>query len=58
MKNVLFALAIAAAAVSCTSETSVDEGANTTDTLEVVTDSVSLEEIEEVEVEDVEASAE
>jgi hypothetical protein len=58
MKNVLFALAIAAVAVSCASEASVDEGANTTDTLEVVTDSVALEETETVEVEGVEASAE
>jgi hypothetical protein len=55
MKNVLFALAIAAVAVSCTSETSVDEGANITDTLETVVDSTSLE---TVEAEGVEASAE
>jgi hypothetical protein len=54
MKNVLFALAIAAAAVSCTSEASVNEGANTTDTLTVVEDTTTLE----VEVEGVEASAE
>jgi hypothetical protein len=58
MKNVFLAFALAFAAVSCTTESTVDEGANTTDTLEVVTDSVALEEVESVEVEGVEASAE
>ena len=55
MKKGFFALMLAVAVASCTTETTVDEGSNTTDTLEVVTDSVSLE---EVEVEGVEASAE
>jgi hypothetical protein len=54
MKNILFTLAIAAVAVSCTSEVIVDEGANMTDTLETVVDSSALE----VETEGVEAAAE
>jgi hypothetical protein len=58
MKNVFLTLALAFATVSCNTEVTVDEGANTTDTLEVVTDSVALEETETVEVEGVEASAE
>jgi hypothetical protein len=58
MKNVFLTLALALAAVSCNTKATVDEGANTTDTLEVVTDSVALEETETVEVEGVEASAE
>ena len=57
MKNVLFALAIAAVAVSCASEASVDEGANTTDTLVVVEDTIITEE-DVMEVEAAEASAE